>query len=92
MSVEATFIVQIIQGNFIKRCLETLKKYTSIEHRVIVVDNNNLDEAEKECRGLYHLWIKSYRNLGFAKSMNLGATISQTPYIVMCNDDYGLIK
>ena len=87
----ATFIIPIIQGNFIKRCLETLKKYTSIEHRVIVIDNNNLDEAKKECEGLYHLWISSYRNLGFAKSMNLGATISQTPYIVMCNDDLEFI-
>lgn len=92
MPVEATFIIPIIQKNFIKRCLETLKKYTPIEYRVIVIDNNNLDEAEKECKGLYHLWISSYRNLGFSKSMNLGTILSQSPYIVMLNDDVEFIN
>lgn len=82
-----TFVVPILRGDFIKPCLESLYKYTPIDFRVIVIDNNNLDEAEKACRGLYHLWIKSYRNLGFSKSMNTGILLSQTPYVALMNDD-----
>lgn len=86
MPVEVTFIIPSIQNGFIKRCLETLKEYTPVEHRVIVIDNNYLS-IEEECRGLYNLWIRSYRNLGFSKSMNLGIQLSQTPYIGLVNDD-----
>lgn len=89
MPIENTLIVPIIRPDFIKRMLETLQKHTT-NYRVIVIDQSNSD-VEKECKGLYHLWVKSYRNLGFSKAMNLGAQMSNTPYITMANDDIEFI-
>lgn len=39
-----------------------------------------------------HLHIKSYRNLGFSKSMNTGWKLSQTPYTLLANDDARLLN
>lgn len=44
-----------------------------------------------KCKGLYHLWIKSYRNLGFSKAQNTGALLSNTKYICLMNDDIEFI-
>lgn len=38
-----------------------------------------------------HLHIKTYRNLGFAKAMNTGMKLVQTPYMILANDDVRLL-
>lgn len=82
-----TFVCPIIRQDFIYNCLKSLHKNMKVSFRVIVVDQTDSNEAEEKCRGLYHLWIKSYRNLGFSKAMNTGALLSNTKYICFMNDD-----
>jgi len=38
-----------------------------------------------------HLHIKTYRNLGFSKAMNMGMKLSTTPYTLLANDDVRLL-
>lgn len=39
-----------------------------------------------------HLHVRSYRNLGFSKAMNIGWKLSQTPYTLLANDDVRLLS
>lgn len=87
MKPVVTFIIPIINPFYIKDCLVSLYKYTSIEFRVIVIDQTTDDTAYDSCRGLTHFWIKSYRNLGFSKAMNTGIRLTDTKYVCLANDD-----
>ncbi|QGH72298.1 MAG: hypothetical protein [Podoviridae sp. ctg2L5] len=87
---EAVFIVPIIRSDYIKRYLDTLYKYTPIDFRVIVIDQTVDKKAYNECKDQVHLWINSYRNLGFSKAHNTGALLAlreEPKYIVFSNDD-----
>lgn len=67
--------------------LETLYKYTPDNFYVFVIDQTGSLEAQKNNEHLTHLWIRPYRNLGFAKACNTGIMLSQTPYVTVLNDD-----
>lgn len=83
-----TVIIPIIHDHFLPKMLTTLYKYTDPNtFRVIVIDNTGADVAQKQCGEFVHLWIKPYRNLGFAKSMNTGIRLADTKYVTLANDD-----
>ncbi len=86
--LEVTFVIPIIRDDFILPCLESLYKYTNNDiFRVIVIDQTGGEVAYKKAKHLSHLWITSYRNLGFAKAVNTGIKLTQTPYVCALNDD-----
>lgn len=88
MSKINTFIVPIIRPDYIERMLLTLHKFNEKDtFNVIVIDQTTTKEAQEKCEKYAHLWIKTYRNLGFSKAMNTGILLSNTPYITLCNDD-----
>lgn len=87
---EAIFIVPLIRPDYIKNYLDTLYKYTPIDFKVIVIDQTLEKTAYEQCKDRVHLWINSYRNLGFSKAHNTGAALAlrENPkYIVFSNDD-----
>lgn len=86
-----TFIIPIIQHGFLKRCLETLYKYTPDNFYVFVIDQTADGVNQNEYKGV-HLWIRPYRNLGFSKAHNTGIQLSQTPYITLLNDDVEFVN
>jgi len=90
MPKENTFIIPTIQRGFLKKCLETLYKYTPDNFYVFVIDQTPDGLYQPEYKGV-HLWIRPYRNLGFAKAHNTGIMISQTPYVTLLNDDVEFI-
>lgn len=92
MQIKNTIIVPIIRADFIPKMLKSLYQYTPPNFRVIVIDQTKDDRAQRECQGMAHLWIKSYRNLGFSKAMNTGIVLSTTPYITLANDDIEFIN
>ena len=85
--IQNTIIIPIIRHDFLPFMLESLYKYTEPNFRVIVIDQTNDNRAQATCEKKVHLWIKSYRNLGFSKAMNQGILLSDTPYITLANDD-----
>lgn len=86
MIASNTFIIPIIQSNFLGKCLETLYKYTPENFYVFVVDQTPDGVDQSKYKGV-HMWIRPYRNLGFSKSANTGIILSQTPYVTILNDD-----
>lgn len=82
-----TFIIPIIQPNYIGKMLETLYKYTEPNFNVIVIDQTTTREAQDKYEKLSHIWLRPYRNLGFSKAMNTGIKLAQTEYVTLCNDD-----
>lgn len=82
-----SFIVPIIKGYHLGRFLETLYKFTPDNFYVIVIDQCVDDEAYLKYHDKVHLWIKSYRNLGYSKALNTGLRLVQTPYVTFANDD-----
>jgi len=88
---ELAICIPIVRSDYIGRCLETFLKYTDNEKmRIFVLDQTVDDEAYTKYHKLTHLWIRSYRNLGFAKAANEMASIAyrnNIPYIGILNDD-----
>lgn len=87
MSAINTFVIPFIRSDFIGPMLDSLKEHAGHEYNVIAIDQTTDRKAQEENESKVTLWIRPYRNLGFAKAMNLGVVISQTPYITMANDD-----
>lgn len=86
-----TIIIPIIRPDSLGRLLDTLYAYTK-DFYVFVIDQTGDETAFNEYNKLTHLWIKSYRNLGFSKAMNTGIRLADTPYITLANDDVEIIS
>lgn len=75
----------------LQKCVESMYEHTPHNFRVIVVHNGKDVETYnkvKEALGdKVHIWLDSYKNLGFAKGMNQGIKLSETEYVTILNDD-----
>ena len=87
MKLRTTFVIPIIRNDFIVPCLESLYENTDPGiFRVILIDQTPGGVYEKVKKWV-HLYIRVYRNLGFAKAMNTGIRLVDTPYVSCFNDD-----
>jgi GT2 family glycosyltransferase len=97
METKLTIVIPTLNNyKGLLRLLETLEKYTPPIYRVIVIHNGHtLDSPNKDLidkiKPKVHLWIDTYRNLGFAKSMNTGIRLTNTEYVLCANDDVELM-
>ncbi len=83
-----TFVIpHLVRPDLLQNCLESLWTYTPENFKVIVIDQNPLENVYSRIKPLVHLCIKSYRNLGFAKAMNTGIRLADTDYVTILNDD-----
>lgn len=73
----------------IEKCLDTLEQFTTVPHKIIIVDNVSTDETCNIVIKKYPLvqLIKSNENLGFAKGNNIALKKVQTPYVCFINPD-----
>jgi len=78
---------------FTKDCIESIKKNTSGEYGLIIVDNASSDETRSyleslKASGILPLTlIRNSENLGFVKAVNQGISASVAPYICLLNND-----
>lgn len=95
-----TFIIPILRGDMIHRCLETLYKYTEPNFYVYVIDQT-LKGLDPNLRDKYRnlMIIRTPKsdvhytgNLGHSHATNLGVQLTQTPYVTFLNDDVELIS
>ena len=97
MEIKNTYIIPTLNNyKGLLRLLDTLKKYTPPNYRVIVIHNGyTFNSPDKDLidkiKPKVHLWIDTYRNLGFAKSMNTGIRLADTKYVTCANDDVELM-
>jgi len=100
MPKENTFIIPIIRGDLIERCLETLYAYTPDNFYVIIVDQTarGIDMSLRD-RFKNLMIIRTPRtdthftgNLGHSQATNLGVSLVQTPYVTFLNDDVEFVN
>lgn len=87
-----TFVIPLIRTDLIERCLETLYKHTPHNFYVYVIDQSPDGMRQDLIDKYVHMYIRPYRNLGFAKATNTGIKLVETPYFTMCNDDVEFIN
>lgn len=96
-----TIIFVPVRHDFIGKALKTLYRYTDMKSsRVIVIDQTRIGLSNgckewNEIKSLIHLYMHSYRNLGFAKANNEGIIHGlrwKSKYITCCNDDVEFIN
>ncbi len=78
---------------FTKDCIESIKNNTSVEYRLIIVDNASDDqtrvylESLKSSGELPLTLIRNNENLGFVKAVNQGISLSLAPLVCLLNND-----
>ena len=85
----AIIIVNYKSWNKLELCLESIKNQSNITIQIIVVDNysndNKLIDFQKKHKRVH--WIKNKDNLGFAKACNIGASRSESKWLLFLNPD-----
>jgi len=81
----------------LKRCILSLKKYTSYEnYEVVIVDNGSNDENKdkyiKLCEENNCLYHYEKMDFNFSKMCNIGAEISKGEVYLFLNDDIEVLK
>jgi GT2 family glycosyltransferase len=82
-------VITYLEGlDVLKECFDSVEKSKNINCELIVVDNGARDVV----RGLLHsykntTYLKNKSNLGFAKAVNRGISISRGKYILLLNPD-----
>lgn len=93
---QLTVITPVIRPDLIGRMLETLYEYTEPMFYVYIIDQTVEGLDATKLRNTYKnlMVIRTPKsdvhhtgNLGFAQATNLGISLVQTPYFMMCNDD-----
>jgi GT2 family glycosyltransferase len=101
MPKELTVIVLAIRPDLVERMLDTLYEYTEPIFYVYLIDQTikGLDSTRLRDKFKNLMVIRTPKsdvhytgNLGFAQATNLGITLVQTPYFMMCNDDVEFIN
>lgn len=91
MEIINTFVFPIIRTDMILPALESLRKNTPPNFKVIVVDQTAPFGGDYDFRmDLYNysdLVIRTKLNYAFAQASNLGTRLATTPYVTISNDD-----
>ena len=90
--VDNTFVIPIIRHDMIVPMLESLYKFTDPETFKVTVIDQSPEGVYDKIKKLTHLYIRPHRNLGFAKAMNTGIRLAQTPFVSCYNDDVEFIN
>ena len=87
---KVTIIIPHWNGEeILRRCLLSLRRTRYPEYRILVVDNGSEDGSIPRIRKQFPEadMIHSEKNIGFAAGCNLGICSSDSPYVVLLNND-----
>ena len=83
-------IVNYNGGDYLYKCLDSLKKVSAeLEFDVYVIDNNSKDGSMEKVEKDFpqFSYIKNDKNLGFGKAHNIVLKKVKTPYVLTLNPD-----
>lgn len=83
-------IVSYNTRDFLKKCLDSLKKINFSDFEIIIVDNASKDGTIEYLESLSEknlTFIKNPKNLGFSKANNRGIKIARGDYLLFLNPD-----
>lgn len=87
---EVTVVIPNFNGiKYIRECLRALHRQTQKEFSTIVVDNGSSDGSDQvvEEEFPYVRLIRLGDNFGFCRAVNEGIYASDTPYVILLNND-----
>lgn len=88
MQIRTTIIIPNYNGlKFMEPCFEALEQQTVKDFKILVVDNGSTDGSVE--------WLKEHEiptiflneNTGFTGAVNVGIKASDTPYVILLNND-----
>lgn len=88
--MKSTIVIPNYNGmSYIEACLQSVYAQTVTEYEVIVVDNGSKDGSLMWIKENYPQvkLIEFEENQGFCKAVNEGIKASETPYVVLLNND-----
>lgn len=74
---------------YLEECLKSLKEQMFKDFEVIMVDNGSTDQSTACAKRIYPeiKIIEFKKNMGFAKAVNVGIKSSESPYVILLNND-----
>ena len=91
-----TFIITACHGKYIEKCLKTLNETIDREkHRIVFIESpsvKNRDIMYCKLKKYIDVYVKTERNYGFSKSVNMGISFVHTPYFTVVHDDCWFVK
>ena len=90
MMPQVTIIIPNYNGlAYLETCLASLKKQTMTDFKILIVDNGSTDGSlswlREHCREAEVLALD--KNYGFCAAVNKGIRASDTPYVILLNND-----
>ena len=75
--------------DILKDCLESLYKNTFTDFNTLVIDNGSTDNSQDFIKKEFPMvqLIENEKNLGYAGGCNQGIKMSDTPYVLLLNND-----
>lgn len=70
-----------------ERCVESLRAGTRSSNEIIIVDNGSQPDVREAVADLADASVLNSENLGFARGMNQGLELVQSPRVVFANND-----
>lgn len=73
---------------YLKKCLSSIKEYTKLPYRIIVVDNGSTDGSKNYLKNYSDIRVISNKsNRGYGQACNQGILAGNSQYIVLLNSD-----
>ena len=88
--MKVTVVIPNYNGQkFIKTCLDALKRQSMRDFETIVIDNASQDGSYEVVKEEYPKvkLVRLKKNYGFSAAVNKGITLSETPYVILLNND-----
>jgi O-antigen biosynthesis protein len=81
-------IITYNQYEYTKQCIESIKKFTKIPYKILVIDNGSTDKTRDYLKTLTNVdVILNDENHGFPVACNQAVTSSYDDYVVILNND-----
>ena len=88
--MKSTVIIPNYNGmKFIENCMKSLERETSTDFQICIVDNGSTDGSAEwiETNCPYANLVRLGKNTGFCTAVNEGIKRSDTPYVILLNND-----
>lgn len=85
----SVIIVNYNSGDFLQRAVESVKRFTPVDHEIIIVDNASTDNSLSKIKEARLIRLK--KNIGFGPANNIGIEHAQGKFILFLNPDAELL-
>jgi GT2 family glycosyltransferase len=75
------------RGDLLRKCLESLRRQTFTDFEIVIVSNGAGEWADSLAKEFDATLVRFAENRGFAAAINAGIAASQSPFVLLLNDD-----